>query len=159
MKKSQPTVDKSEELTVDVRGSKYKFASQDALLQSLVESEFCRENLKKITTGRYTWFTYIKKGDGSHIAPSDIYWLAREIIARKKRQNKVSKPWPDKNAHQKVKGYLFAAKEDDPLFPDEPRGKKIEQRGFYFYDDGPFWRKTEKNWKSFRKTQYKPSGF
>lgn len=152
MKTTINTVKNHSTLTVILRGKKYFFISQDALIDSLVKKY--KKRIKLWATSQEMLFEKITTGDGRSINPYEIYLKAYHILCNEKYKNvKLSKK-TNRNTYIKEKGYLFDMKDRDTIDSDECKGKKVVERGFYFYEE-PTLRKVEKNWKSFRKTQYK----
>lgn len=152
MKATIKTVKNYLNLTIFIGKNKYKFYSEGALIESLVKGY--KKQVIGLAQGRLKWFDKITRGDGKNIRPYDIYCQAFYFLRQEKK--KYIKP------HRKIKkatygrerGYLFNMKDRDVVDEIEPKGKSLVERGFYFYEEN-WCRKTEKNWKSFRKNQYK----
>lgn len=138
-------------LTILIGKKKYTCASKEALIESLVKSY--KEQVRGLAQGRLKWFDKITRGDGLDIRPYDIYWEAYGILRSERKKYKKPARQIKSSTYGRERGYIFNLKDRDTLDENEPKGKKMEERGFYFYED-PWCRKTEKNWKSFRKTQY-----
>ena len=138
-------------LTIIIRGEKFTCASREALVETMVRSY--KDSVKKASQGG-RWFDKITRGDGVEINPQDVYWEARERLAKEKKKYKKPAKKIKNGTYGRERGYLFNMKDRDTLDEDEPKGKKVVERGFYFYEY-PWYRRTKRNWKSFRKTQYK----
>lgn len=146
--KTYPTVDKSLQIYVYFGQKKFNVASRQALIDWLANSKY-KTHLSSFMWGSWKLITRVTDAYGDILS---LYWLYSEaysIYKRKKKNFRKKK----KNNSGRERGYFPSRKDRDPIDRDEPQPRSKSDRGPFHYDE-PWERKSERNWKSFRKNQY-----
>lgn len=146
--KYYPTVNNHHQIIVYYKDKQFRFFDGNSMVQWLMHNH--KKTLLYLVRGTHVLFSKATNLAG---VEQDLNFFYRRAYYK----NLAKKPKiPKKVIEGTEKNYLFSLKIKSHVFEDEPapRNGSCYLKAPSRYDD-PWFKKTQKSWKNYRKTQYK----